>query len=153
MNASRIPFFLSSFERFRKKLTVIGMIGQMQGMQTASRPATKPMSSSHSNDCLARSSPEPRARSSSVTGVHKSSATASLTVATKSTLAVSILATGAAVSSAVGLSTAAGAVLALSSDFVLTAFAALATGRLPCCFSATSEGGRQLASLQAPYSR
>ncbi|CUQ61752.1 Uncharacterised protein [Segatella copri] len=41
--ASRIPFFLSFLARFRKKLTVIGIIGQMQGMTSASRPPTKPM--------------------------------------------------------------------------------------------------------------
>ena len=40
--ASRMPFALSLF-LFRKKLTVIGMIGQMQGMSTARRPPTKPM--------------------------------------------------------------------------------------------------------------
>ena len=41
--ASFRPFFLSDLARFRKKLTVIGMIGQMQGIATASRPPTKPI--------------------------------------------------------------------------------------------------------------
>ena len=38
-----MPFFLSSFALFRKKLTVIGMIGQMHGITNASRPPMIPI--------------------------------------------------------------------------------------------------------------
>ena len=41
IKASRIACFLS-FERLRKKLTVIGMIGHTQGVSNASRPPPKP---------------------------------------------------------------------------------------------------------------
>ncbi len=43
MTASRTPRFLLSLERLRKKLTVIGMIGQMQGMTNANKPPTIPI--------------------------------------------------------------------------------------------------------------
>ena len=42
--ASLMPFRLSVLARFRKNETVIGMIGQIQGMHTASSPPTKPIS-------------------------------------------------------------------------------------------------------------
>lgn len=42
VTASLIPFFLSFFARLRKKLIVIGMIGQMQGITNAKRPPTNP---------------------------------------------------------------------------------------------------------------
>ena len=59
-----MPFFLSVFARFRKKLTVIGMIGQMQGIATASKPPTKPISRMYHSERLAMLSPLPIARSS-----------------------------------------------------------------------------------------
>jgi len=42
VQASRIPFFLSLL-RFRKKLTVIGIIGHTQGVNKASSPPTNPV--------------------------------------------------------------------------------------------------------------
>ena len=42
VQASRIPFFLSLL-RFRKKLTVIGIIGHTQGVNNANRPPTNPV--------------------------------------------------------------------------------------------------------------
>ena len=41
VTASRMPF-LRSPERFKKKLTVIGIMGQTQGVQSAIRPPIKP---------------------------------------------------------------------------------------------------------------
>ena len=41
VHASRIPFFLSLL-RFKKKLTVMGMIGQTQGVNKASNPPINP---------------------------------------------------------------------------------------------------------------
>ena len=62
--ASLRPFFLSVFARFRKKLTVIGMMGQMQGMATASRPPTKPISRMYHSEWLVMLSALPIARNS-----------------------------------------------------------------------------------------
>ena len=42
VTASRTPFRLS-FDRFKKKLTVIGMMGHTHGVNNASNPPTKPM--------------------------------------------------------------------------------------------------------------
>ena len=42
VHASRIPFFLS-FVRFRKKLTVIGIIGHTQGVNNANSPPANPV--------------------------------------------------------------------------------------------------------------
>ena len=42
VQASRMPFFLS-LARFRKKLTVIGMMGHTHGVNNANKPPTKPM--------------------------------------------------------------------------------------------------------------
>ena len=76
-----MPFCLSSLERFRKKLTVMGMIGQMQGMQTASRPPTKPISSRYNKEWLAMLSPAPKARNSLMTGCHSASSVTGETTA------------------------------------------------------------------------
>ena len=38
-----MPFFLSSFALFRKKLTVIGMMGHIHGMTNASSPPMIPI--------------------------------------------------------------------------------------------------------------
>ena len=59
-------------ERFRKKLTVIGIMGQIQGIHTAANPAKNPISNSHHNDFSAKSSPAPNDRSSSMTGAQRS---------------------------------------------------------------------------------
>ena len=42
VQASRMPFFLSLL-RFRKKLTVIGIIGHTQGVNNASNPPINPV--------------------------------------------------------------------------------------------------------------
>ena len=39
-----MPFLRSLLARFKKNETVMGMMGQMQGMATANSPPTKPMS-------------------------------------------------------------------------------------------------------------
>ena len=51
--ASRTPFCRSSLERFKKKLTVIGIIGHMQGMTRASNPPTIPIRNIYNKEWLA----------------------------------------------------------------------------------------------------
>jgi hypothetical protein len=46
----------------------MGMMGQMQGIQTARRPATKPMRRSQRREWEARSEEEPKVCNSEVTG-------------------------------------------------------------------------------------
>ena len=52
MIASRIAF-LRSFVRFRKKLTVIGIIGQTQGVNKAIKPPKKPAKKMNNQDVSA----------------------------------------------------------------------------------------------------
>ena len=47
-----IPFRLSVLARFKKKLTVMGMIGHMQGIQTANRPPTNPINRIYNKERL-----------------------------------------------------------------------------------------------------
>ena len=70
--ASRIAFF-RSFVRFKKKLTVIGIIGQTQGVNKATKPPKNP--AKKINNQLVSAAvivASPKAFSSSITGSHKS---------------------------------------------------------------------------------
>ena len=135
--ASRIPFCLSLLARFRKKLTVMGMMGQMQGMQTASNPPINPMRRIYNKELPAIFSLSlPMARSSSMTGCQRSEEAVDTESETKESAAIESLTTG-------GSGT-------TDSSFSSALFST--TGLLPCTFSGASEGGRQAWSLQAPYS-
>ena len=68
-NASLRPFDLFS-ERFRKKLTVIGIIGHTQGVNKASNPPKSPAIKINQSEALpALDSGEPNDLSSPITGV------------------------------------------------------------------------------------
>ena len=64
--------FLRSFVRFKKKLTVIGIIGHTQGVSKASTPPPNPKKKIIRSDLSAVPPFSPKALSSSITGVHKS---------------------------------------------------------------------------------
>ena len=68
MIASRIAF-LRSFVRFRKKLTVIGIIGQTQGVNKAIKPPKKPAKKMNNQEVSAADTVEsPNAFNWSITG-------------------------------------------------------------------------------------
>ena len=69
-----MPRLLSFLARFRKNDTVMGMMGQMQGMSTASKPPTKPIKRMYSSEWSVRLSvPVFMARSSLMTGCQRES--------------------------------------------------------------------------------
>ena len=70
--ASRIPFLRSSFARFRKKLTVIGMIGHTQGVSRATSPPIIPMKKMYQRELLLLFCALLNAANSFTTGVHRS---------------------------------------------------------------------------------
>ena len=71
VSASRIAFF-RSFVRFRKKLTVIGIIGHTQGVSKAINPPRNPAKKMNSQEVsVAVTVVSPKAFNSSITGVHK----------------------------------------------------------------------------------
>ena len=161
MIASRIPRFLSSFARFRKKLIVIGIMGQMQGMTRAKRPPMMPIRKIYHKECPMISLVPPNDFSSLTTGFHHESVfdgEREATVAAESTRAVvsSRLCKAAAASeSALVLGRAAVAAGSGLASFLFSSGRAVASkaGDLPDCLMLTSCGGRQLSSLQVPYSR
>ena len=138
--------------RFKKKLTVIGIMGQMQGIHTAANPAKNPINKSHHSDCSAKSSPEPSDRSSSMTGSQRSVSEVKDMTDAESVFAFSALLI-CPLSSSISFLSSSISFLSAPSFSLFTSLFSLKTGLLPLCFSATSDGGIQLASLQAPYSR
>ena len=74
ITASRMAFF-RSFVRFRKKLTVIGIIGQTQGVNKAMKPPKNPARKINNQlVSVAVTVVSPKAFRSSITGLHKSDA-------------------------------------------------------------------------------
>ena len=144
ITASMTPFRLSPCARFRKKLTVMGMIGQMQGITRANSPPTIPIKKIYNSPFPAISLLVLTAFSSSTTGAHRSepASTAVLSIA-DSTTASAFSSSSWVVAS--GLSS------AFASSSALTPLSM--AGLLPAFFNSTSEGGRQFWSLQAPYVR
>lgn len=69
--ASRIDR-LRLLDRFRKKLTVMGIMGHTQGVSRANSPPTNPEKKRNHNDVSVVVVVSPRACSLSMTGVHKS---------------------------------------------------------------------------------
>ena len=67
-----MPFCLSVFARFRKNETVIGMIGHIQGIQTANNPPTNPINNRYSNERETKLSLPPLAFNSLTTGCQRS---------------------------------------------------------------------------------
>ena len=57
---------------FKKKLTVIGIIGHTQGVSKARKPPTKPAMNMYKYDWLELLPSAPKTLSSSITGTHKS---------------------------------------------------------------------------------
>ena len=146
-----MPFFLSSFERFRKKLTVIGIIGQMQGIATASRPPTKPISRIYHSEWFAMSSPLPIARSSEMTGVQREEAPSNLPPLGEAMLSV--------LRESLGTLSAAKVFSSFSISFWESSLpspfgegSGERLGLFPLAFSAASPGGRHISSLHAPHS-
>ena len=157
--ASRIPFFLSFLARFRKKLTVIGMIGQMQGITSASRPPTKPMMKIYRMPWLAMSLLPPKDCNSFTTGFHQAFASLLSAVTEKAGSIVAVLSTFSALArlakeSAFALARAAASTsLAAVSALTFAASLLSTAGDVPLFLMLASLGGRQFCSLQAPYSR
>ena len=143
--ASLIPFVLSLLDRFKKKLTVMGMIGHIQGMQTANRPPIKPMSRIYIREWSAILSLPPIACSSLTTGCQSVSEFSVDGLLFTMVSAVSATSSRLLTASSCFLSS------ALASGSFFSSLAA--SGALPCFFSSHVEGGRQLWSLQAPYSK
>ena len=148
-----MPFFLSLFDLFRKKLTVIGMIGQMQGMHTANSPPMNPISRIYNREWSAMLSPAPKARSSLITGVH-SEASSVVDAAALSEAETEVRGERGEVREVSAATLSLLSFFSVVSSFPESFFSSAAcTGALPETFSDTSDGGRQLWSLQAPYSR
>ena len=131
----------------------------MQGIHTAANPAKNPINNSHHSDFSARSSPEPSDRSSSTTGSHRfiSEVRGETSEVRDMTDAESVFAFSALLicplSSSISFLSSSISFLSAPSFSLFTSLFSLKRGLLPLCFSATSDGGIQLASLQAPYSR
>ena len=140
----------------RKKLTVIGMIGQMHGMTSASRPPSSPIRKMYMSEWLAMSPVPPKACSSLMTGCHNCLASMSAGAGVRAVLsAFAMLSVGVVVAaSAVVASGVPGSAVAATSAFVASFLAGASTaGDFPCCLKATSLGGKQFSSLHAPYSK
>ena len=74
ITASRMAFF-RSFVRFKKKLTVIGIIGQTQGVNKAMKPPKNPAKKINNQlVSVAVTVVSPKAFRSSITGFHRSDA-------------------------------------------------------------------------------
>ena len=71
VHASRIPFFLSLL-RFKKKLTVIGIIGHTQGVNNANNPPRKPVMNIYIQDMSSWPCSSPKACKSLITGFQRS---------------------------------------------------------------------------------
>src|SRR5574344_2325336 len=140
--ASQIPW-LFLLLRFRKKLTVIGMIGQMHGMRQARSPPTKPMRRIYNKEWLSEGWLPPRTCSSFTTGFHSVALSAD-------GVCVSVAESAARVLCADVLK-----ILSLLAVFLLVSFplSSLKAGALPAFCISAWEGGMQFLSLQAPYSR
>ena len=143
--ASRIPFFLSSLARFKKKLTVIGIIGHTHGVRSAIKPPRIPRMNIFQREFSESVSPEPKEFSSSITGVQSPSRGESSVAATavESLFIESVAASSAGVSSTFP-------------SFSSRAFslASLAVSMpLPEYLNSTAVGGMQLSSLHAPNSK
>ena len=145
-----MPFFLSSFARFRKKLTVIGIIGQMQGIATANSPPTKPISRMYHSEWFAMLSPLPIARSSEMTGRQREADappsspegdTNAETCAVSVTFSLFFTVSGTT------------SCALFSSTFAVVSPSGDERGAFPLAFSAASLGGRHISSLHAPHSR
>ena len=141
--ASRMPFRLSSV-RFRKKLTVIGMMGQTQGVSKAMSPPRMPSRKDPPQPSLAgrEELPSSKAFNSETTGDHKDPSKSPLKGETSF---VESSTEGVTAMDAVSLAIT-GSVVTLSSPF---------KGELERVFSplklnSTSVGGMQFSSLQAP---
>ena len=89
--ASLIPFFLSSFARLRKKLTVMGMMGHTQGVNRAMSPPSNPIRKMYQSERLCILWSPSSAFSSLITGCHRieSFPTSGAASASESTAAVS----------------------------------------------------------------
>ena len=69
---------MRSFVRFKKKLTVIGIIGHTQGVSKAIKPPAKPAKKMNNQEVSVEESVvSPNAFSSATTGFHKSGASVS----------------------------------------------------------------------------
>ncbi len=156
MTASRIPCFLSP-DRFRKKLTVIGIIGHTQGVTNATSPPRSP-NTKMCHRVLSSVVFSSNAFSWSMTGLHKSaspSASPSVAVASAETADESTADPSSPAFSAASLASAAGSTLSSSatpSAFFLLSFLSAAFVS-PLKEKSTLVGGVQLWSLHAPYSR
>ena len=156
--ASRIPFFLSFLARFRKKLTVIGMIGQMQGITSASKPPTNPMMKIYRMPWLAMSLLPPNACNSFTTGFHHALTSSLLASTEKAGSMLAVLSTFSALArfareSACALASAAASTLLASEALSFAASLPSTAGEVPLFLMLASLGGRQFCSLQAPYSK
>ena len=136
---------------FKKKLTVIGIIGQTQGVSKAANPHKSPIKNISMREASARSSPSLKACSSPITGVHK------ISLSTGCRLDAAAAAISASVNGKLVASVLFSAIAALSivpEAVVVEASAAPETvtvvGRLLAPNSkSTGRGGVQVASLHA----
>ena len=101
MMASRIAFRRSSL-RWRKKLTVIGMIGQTQGVRIVMSPPTKPMRKMYQSVRLCVPPSSPQCLSCSMEDSYqRATSEESAGATTGATAAVSVVAMVAAVSTSI----------------------------------------------------
>src|SRR5574344_510644 len=139
-NASRMAFDLSLL-RFKKKDTVIGMMGHTQGVKIARKPPSKPSKNIVHKDKEAVSVVPLKVCSSVMTGFQS---------CFNMPVAESVVVSAATFSLCFSMSF----VLMLSAEVFVSAAASVAkTVLFPLYLQSTSEGGRHSLSLQAPYSR
>ena len=155
-----MPFCRSSFARLRKKLTVIGMIGHIHGITSASNPPTIPKRNIYISEWFAMSLLPPSCCSSLITGFQRASLSASVRLAAVKESAFAIeSAFASAILSAFSLASSSGFPAASAKavcSFVSAVVSALAptnAGLFPLLFISTDVGGIQFLSLHAPYSR
>ena len=154
--ASLMPFFLSFFARLRKKLTVMGMMGHTHGVNSATRPPSRPSRKMYHSARLLLPPSVPSMRwMSPTTGFHRASWSRAARAALSTGAPIAALSAAAAAMAA--SESALAFALASASAFSCSSLALSASpstaGDLPAFLKLAALGGRHDWSLQAPYSR
>ena len=131
--ASCMPLRRLSLLRFRKKLTVMGIMGHTQGVSSASKPPARPIRKIQASEVSAWFATLSSDCNWSVTGAHRSLVTAGLLLAETSSP-----------------DTPAAASLSVVPCFSVLLAADAPLALLPLNLKSTLVGGRQFWSLQAP---
>ena len=151
--ASLMPFFLSFLARLRKKLTVMGMMGHTHGVNSATRPPSRPSRKMYHSERLLLPPSVPSMRwISPTTGFHRASWSSAARAALSTGAPIAALSAAAAASeSALAFALASASAFSCSS-LALSASPSTA-GDLPAFLKLAALGGKHDWSLQAPYSR